>query len=29
MVEGYKLCPKCSNALDSNVMQCPYCGEKL
>ena len=29
MAEGYKLCPKCSNALDSNVMQCPYCGEKL
>jgi uncharacterized membrane protein YvbJ len=29
MAEGYKLCPKCNNALDNNVMQCPYCGENL
>ena len=29
MTKDYKLCPKCNNALDNNVMQCPYCGEKL
>ena len=29
MPKDYKLCPKCSNALDNNVMQCPYCGESL
>ena len=29
MVKDYKLCPKCNNALDNNVMQCPYCGENL
>ena len=29
MAEDYKLCPKCGNALDNNVMQCPYCGETL
>ena len=29
MAKDYKLCPKCSNALDNNVMQCPYCGESL
>ena len=29
MTDSYKLCPKCNNALDNNVMQCPYCGESL
>ncbi len=29
MSNDYKLCPKCNNALDNNVMQCPYCGEKM
>ena len=29
MPKDYKLCPKCNNALDNNVMQCPYCGEKI
>ena len=29
MTANYKLCPKCNNALDNNVMQCPYCGEKM
>ena len=29
MANDYKLCPKCGNALDNNVMQCPYCGESL
>lgn len=25
MPKNYKLCPKCNNALDNNVIQCPYC----
>lgn len=29
MAQDYKLCPKCNNALDNNVVQCPYCGEKM
>ena len=29
MSNDYKLCPKCNNALDHNVIQCPYCGEKV
>lgn len=27
MPKDYRLCPKCNNALDNNIMQCPYCGE--
>ena len=29
MTDSYKLCPKCNNALDNNVMECPYCWESL
>jgi len=29
MADNYKLCPKCKNALDNNVAECPYCGELL
>ncbi len=29
MAKDYKLCPKCNNALDNGVIQCPYCGENL
>ena len=25
MAKDYKLCPNCNNALDNNVIQCPYC----
>lgn len=29
MTENYKLCPKCNNALDLNVVSCPYCWESV
>lgn len=29
MTKEYKLCPKCNNALNNKIMQCPYCGERL
>ena len=27
MVQNYKLCQNCNNALDPNITKCPYCGE--
>ena len=27
MVQNYKLCQNCNNALDLNVSKCPYCGQ--
>ena len=27
MVQDYKLCQNCNNALDFNATKCPYCGQ--